>query len=465
MLAINDSIPGPPIVVYQGSTVIVHVTSHVEDPITIHWHGLDQRGSFFMDGVPALSQCPILNGQTFTYKFQVLDPPGTYWYHGHAALELGNGVFGPFIVLDVSNEHMKTQDFIAVVNDWFPHPAHYYYVRTRYNKAMFLHDYDDRERDQCIIPTLNLAGDSVSAVPWSSAIINGRGWHNISELRAYADRLPVEEFRAESDSSKPIKLRLINAGINFGLLFSVDEHKLTVVASDARNIRPVTNVDYVHVTPGERYDVILKPLTETTDRSFPVRIRNMEYLSLSFQEQPEDRDHFGFAWLIYDKGQKTQYREDNRQCTTSKPCVEVNCAFKKYPDAYNRICINLEDLRQDAMDSDEDDILRPSSHLFQQYFINFGIPSSDETINSIQFSPPTSPPFMHPGKEMETITECDDECGRTRPCVCSHHEELHLGNTIELVILNQAYGEEANRWGIGHPIHVHGHHFYVVRQV
>jgi len=68
------------------------------------------------------------------------------------------------------------------------------------------------------------------------------------------------------------------------------------------------------------------------------------------------------------------------------------------------------------------------------------------------------------GKELETIIKCDHECGRTRGCICSYHEDLHLGNTIELVILNQAYGQEGNMYGLGHPIHLHGHHFYVVRQ-
>ena len=36
---------------------------------TMHWHGIDQRNSPWMDGVHGVSQCPIQPGQSFTYRF------------------------------------------------------------------------------------------------------------------------------------------------------------------------------------------------------------------------------------------------------------------------------------------------------------------------------------------------------------------------------------------------------------
>ncbi|KAJ6740799.1 CUPREDOXIN SUPERFAMILY PROTEIN [Salix purpurea] len=48
----------------------------------IHWHGIRQIGTPWFDGTEGFTQCPILPGDTFVYKF-VVDRPGTYLYHAH----------------------------------------------------------------------------------------------------------------------------------------------------------------------------------------------------------------------------------------------------------------------------------------------------------------------------------------------------------------------------------------------
>lgn len=72
VIAINETIPGSPIVVYKGQKIIVHVKKNLlSDTVTIYWHGLHQKGTPFMDGVGYISQCPIAAGQSFTYQFKV----------------------------------------------------------------------------------------------------------------------------------------------------------------------------------------------------------------------------------------------------------------------------------------------------------------------------------------------------------------------------------------------------------
>jgi FtsP/CotA-like multicopper oxidase with cupredoxin domain len=41
----------------------------------VHWHGIALRND--MDGVPGMTQEPILSGGSFTYEFPAPDP-GTY---------------------------------------------------------------------------------------------------------------------------------------------------------------------------------------------------------------------------------------------------------------------------------------------------------------------------------------------------------------------------------------------------
>lgn len=70
-VAVNQSMPGPTLVVFQNSEVLVHVKNNLAETASVHFHGLDQRGTFFMDGVAGISQCPILPDEEFTYKFNV----------------------------------------------------------------------------------------------------------------------------------------------------------------------------------------------------------------------------------------------------------------------------------------------------------------------------------------------------------------------------------------------------------
>lgn len=68
ILTANRMIPGPSIQVCENDKVVVDVENHMEGmEVTIHWHGIHQRGSQYYDGVPFVTQCPIQQGNTFRY--------------------------------------------------------------------------------------------------------------------------------------------------------------------------------------------------------------------------------------------------------------------------------------------------------------------------------------------------------------------------------------------------------------
>ena len=54
----------------------VRLVNRLDQPTTVHWHGL--RIDNAMDGVPDLTQKPVMPGGTFDYEFAAPDP-GTYW--------------------------------------------------------------------------------------------------------------------------------------------------------------------------------------------------------------------------------------------------------------------------------------------------------------------------------------------------------------------------------------------------
>jgi FtsP/CotA-like multicopper oxidase with cupredoxin domain len=50
-----------------------------------------------MDGVPAVQQCPIAPGKTFTYRF-LADLYGSSWYHSHYSQQYTAGIVGAMII-------------------------------------------------------------------------------------------------------------------------------------------------------------------------------------------------------------------------------------------------------------------------------------------------------------------------------------------------------------------------------
>ena len=114
----NGTVPGPTIHVRQGDRVRVILTNDLPEPTTIHWHGIEVPAA--MDGVPGMSQPPVMPGETFTYEFTAKDP-GTYIYHTHFddLQQLDRGLYGAFVVdpATPSKDHYD-RDYLMLLSSW-----------------------------------------------------------------------------------------------------------------------------------------------------------------------------------------------------------------------------------------------------------------------------------------------------------------------------------------------------------
>ena len=74
----NGSSPGPMLTATKGDEILVKFTNRLEQPTTIHWHGI--RNINEMDGIPNVTQAAVEPGESFTYRFPVSDvsAPGAY---------------------------------------------------------------------------------------------------------------------------------------------------------------------------------------------------------------------------------------------------------------------------------------------------------------------------------------------------------------------------------------------------
>lgn len=116
VLAFNGDIPAPVIRAKQGQPVRIEFTNRLSEPTTIHWHGL--RIPIEMDGVPFLSQKPIMPGETFVYEFTPPDA-GTFWYHPHmnSTEQLGRGLVGALVVEEAVRPDFDV-DEVLILKHW-----------------------------------------------------------------------------------------------------------------------------------------------------------------------------------------------------------------------------------------------------------------------------------------------------------------------------------------------------------
>ncbi|XP_030382334.1 laccase [Scaptodrosophila lebanonensis] len=220
VMVVNGQLPGQSIEVCFGDTIVADVINSMHETTTIHWHGIHQRLTPHMDGVPHVTQYPIEAGQAFRYRFQV-DHVGTNWWHSHTAHQRAFGLAGPLIVRQPPklNPHVHLYDFdltehVIVIQDW-------------------VHNFDESVAENILINGV------------------GRNMKKDSKTRPtlYAPFTVIRGGR--------YRFRVIFNGVsNCPISMSIDKHDLLVISSDGNDIEPV-EVQKIMFHGAERYDFVL----------------------------------------------------------------------------------------------------------------------------------------------------------------------------------------------------------------
>ncbi len=97
-LGYNKQWPGPTIRVNEGDKVRAIFTNNLDESTSVHFHGVE-FADFFQDGIPFVTQQPIIPGTSYTYEFTA-GRPGSLMYHSHhnATDQVGRGLLGAFVV-------------------------------------------------------------------------------------------------------------------------------------------------------------------------------------------------------------------------------------------------------------------------------------------------------------------------------------------------------------------------------
>lgn len=114
----NGGTPGPTIEAVEGDRLRIYVTNRLNEPTSVHWHGLIVPNG--MDGVSGLSQRAIPPGETFSYEF-VVKQAGTFMYHSHfdEMTQIALGMKGMFIVHPKRPRGPRVdRDFALMTHEW-----------------------------------------------------------------------------------------------------------------------------------------------------------------------------------------------------------------------------------------------------------------------------------------------------------------------------------------------------------
>ncbi|KAI9332076.1 Cupredoxin [Obelidium mucronatum] len=420
MMVANGQIDYP-IVVNAGDTVSVTVINNLNVSTAIHWHGMFQKGTPWMDGAAQVTQVPIAPGATFVYTFNVGTQVGTYWWHAHLHSQYVNGLRGPFIINDPKDPYLSQydQDLTLTLTDYFHYGSEYLL------KQVLWHPNNT---------------NALEPVP-ETGLIGGVGRYNCSVTQAAnpdcKNGNPLK--RVVLVPGKRYRLRLINTAAQAHFYFSIDGHDMTVIEADGVYTNP-TVVNQISIHSAQRYSVIITAnkaiqnywiRAQIEDAWFPISQTptnanglNMDVRAiLSYSGAPAGAD------------------------PTTEPDATVNAL-----DVYN--LGELNGLTEATLP-----VSFNQSVYFQFYYGPPGFNSADASVtigsditsfNDVQYVMPATTPTLktlldNPGKAFVPGTFP----ASVNPVPVYNNEWIFF--------------RIQNRDSMEHPFHLHGHVFYVIR--
>ncbi|RFU79790.1 hypothetical protein TARUN_2384 [Trichoderma arundinaceum] len=236
VLLVNGAFPGPLIEANWGDTIQVTLHNNITGPeegTALHWHGFLQHGTPWEDGVPSVTQCPVPPGKSFTYQFKA-ELYGSTWYHSHYSSQYAGGLVGPMVIHGPQSTDYDIDIGPVMLSDW--------------NHEEY---FDLVEKTMSTVP-------AETRISSDNNLINGKMNFDCSKVTdgtPCTNNAGIAKFRFTR--GKTHLLRLINSGAAGLQRFSIDGHKMTVIANDFVDVEPY-ETEVVTLGIGQRSDVLVK---------------------------------------------------------------------------------------------------------------------------------------------------------------------------------------------------------------
>jgi CopA family copper-resistance protein len=269
---VNASLPAPILRWRQGDTVTLRVRNTLPTPSSIHWHGLIVPAD--MDGAPGLSYMGIAPGETFTYRFKVIQS-GTYWYHSHSRFQGQTGLYGAIVIEPREQRARADRDYVVLLSDWSDEDPEWLFATLKKQSDYFnfgkptFGDFLRDARGQ------GLGGALAERRMWNRMRMSPADLADISGY-AYTYLMngapPASNWTAVFARGDKVRLRFINGSAMSFFDVRIPGLKLRVVAADGQEVDPIT-VDEFRIGTAETCDVIVEP---DADRAYTIFAQAMD---------------------------------------------------------------------------------------------------------------------------------------------------------------------------------------------
>ncbi len=265
--AINGGVPGPVLRWREGDVVTLKVTNNLPEMTGVHWHGIILPND--MDGVPGLEFPGIQPGETYTYRFPVMQS-GTYWYHSHMGYQEQKGAYGALIIEPDGKPLIEAdRDYVVLLSDWMDGDP--VVVQNNLKQQSDYYNYHRRTLGTFLSDVAQSGlGPTVSErLQWAKMRMEPTGLEEPSgALYTYLinGQPPGANWTALFRPGERVRLRFINASATTYFDVRIPGLTLDVVHVHGNDVVPV-RVDELRIGVAETYDVIVQP---REDRAYTI---------------------------------------------------------------------------------------------------------------------------------------------------------------------------------------------------
>lgn len=477
--AINGMSPGPTIFGDEDDWVEVDVNNQLEVRAAIHFHGILQIGTPWSDGVPGVTQYPIPSGGNFTYRFQLKTQSGAMWYHSHYRGYLSDGLYGMIYIRPSPTRERpyrlisNSSRDLAIIRELERRPT-----------SLIADDAFRQSMDDIMARMFHFGVDPVCI---QSILINGKGrvychsherFYTLAKKKPFLKRVPYfdsmgclrdesflkyndhtldhfalelpgysldckstlsENFIHFTNGSRWQYMNILNAGGQYTKAFSIDDHKIFVIAIDGAFVFP-QKITSVVIPVGSRITVCFETKAEqheSTHKPFAIRIAAIhtpqfieaKALLVYGKEEEFDEDDIR-SFQEYNELNNGKRFQDMDGFPTNKHCKWI---WPHHTHPYERI----NQLRT----------IEPADVTFKFYL---------NRTDMVKFSMFEDWSELPSNFEVKTPLLYQLEKGGLNITEYNAYlqPQVKLGQVVDFIINNYKR--------INHPIHIHGHYVHII---
>lgn len=228
----------------KGDELQLVVENKINQPSSIHWHGIILPSD--QDGVPYITQKPIMPGQSYPYHFKLVQS-GTYWMHSHYRLQEQKLLAAPFIIKD-SEEKNQYQDVVILLEDFsFTSP------REIYKKLRCENFTANKNGMTNHMTMMTMPKADINDVNYDAFLANEHTLSNPHVVRI--------------KPNATIRLRIINAAASTNFYIDIGKLEGRVIAVDGNQIVP-KKINPFQLGMAQRVDILVN--IPTGDGFYPI---------------------------------------------------------------------------------------------------------------------------------------------------------------------------------------------------